>query len=134
MTKGIIYYTDNCLNERFAQGFRNRLVKAAPDIPIVSVSRKPINFGHNICVGEIGRSLHIMWKEVLTALMYSKADIIYVIEHDVLYNVSHFEFEPEDENCFYYNENVWLVRPEMAGYCGNQIFAFHSVFVIDQFY
>lgn len=110
MTKGIIYYTDNSLDEEFAGLFRQRLINAAPDIPIVSVSQKPIDFGKNICIGEIGRSLITMWKQVLTALLYSKADIIYVIEHDVLYNSSHFDFTPKDDNCFYYNDNIWLVR------------------------
>ncbi len=65
LTKGIIYYTDNSLDEEFAKLFRQRLVNAAPGIPIVSVSQKPIDFGHNICVGEIGRSLHMMWKQIL---------------------------------------------------------------------
>ena len=110
MTKGIIYYTDNSLDEKFAKGFRQRLVNAALDIPIVSVSQKPIDFGHNICVGEMGRSLCMMWKEMLTALIYSQADVVYIAEHDVLYDSSHFKFEPEDDNCFYYNRNVWLVR------------------------
>ena len=109
MTKGIIYYTDNSLNEQFAQGFRDRLIHAAPDIPIVSVSQKPIDFGHNICIGKLERSLYSMWKQVLTALIYSKADIIYVTEHDVLYNSSHFDFIPKDNNCFYYNKNMWYV-------------------------
>ena len=110
MTKGIIYYTDNSLNEKFAGRFRQRLINAAPDIPIVSVSQKPIDFGHNICVKGIGRSYYNLWKQVLTASMYSKADVVYIAEHDVLYDSSYFEFEPEDNNCFYYNRNVWFVR------------------------
>ncbi len=110
MNKGIIYYTDNSLDEEFAKLFRQRLVNAAPNIPIVSVSQKPIDLGKNICVGDIGRSLHIMWKEMLTALLYSQADVVYIAEHDVLYDSSYFEFVPEDNNCFYYNKNVWLVR------------------------
>ena len=110
MTKGIIYYTDNSLDEEFAKLFRQRLVNAAPDIPIVSVSQRPIDLGKNICIGEIGKSYYNLWKQVLTALMYSKADVVYIAEHDVLYDSSYFEFEPEDDNCFYYNRNLWFVR------------------------
>ena len=110
MTKGIIYYTDNSLNEEFAKLFRQRLVNAALGIPIVSVSQKPIDLGKNICIGEIGKSYYNLWKQVLTALMYSKADVVYIAEHDVLYDSSYFEFAPEDDNCFYYNRNLWFVR------------------------
>ncbi len=110
MTKGIICCTDNSLDEQFAKGFRQRLKNATPSIPIVSVSQKPIDFGYNICVGEIGRSFCSLWKQVFTALLYSKADIIYVAEHDVLYDSSHFDFVPRDDNCFYYNKNMWYVR------------------------
>ena len=110
VNKGIIYYTDNSLDEEFAKLFRQRILNAAPDIPIISVSQKPIDFGYNICVGEMGRSLTMLWKQLLTALLYSRADVIYIIEHDVLYDSSHFDFVPEDENCFYYNKNMWLVR------------------------
>ncbi len=108
--KGIIYYTDNSLDEQFAAGCRKRLINAAPDIPAVSISQKPVSLGYNICVGNIGRSLPNMWKQILTALLYSRADVIYITEHDVLYNSSHFEFVPKDDNCFYYNRNVWLIR------------------------
>ena len=110
MNRGIIYYTDNSLNEEFAQLFRTRIINAAPGIPIISVSQKPINFGYNICVGNLGRSRQMLWKQLLTALLYSKADIIYITEHDVLYDSSYFDFIPEDENCFYYNRNMWFVR------------------------
>lgn len=110
MTKGIIYYTDNSIDERFAKMIRQRIINAAPSIPIISVSQKPIDFGKNICVGEIGRSLNIMWKQMLTALLYSETETVYITEHDVLYDSSHFEFEPKDDICFYYNRNVWLVR------------------------
>lgn len=110
MNKGIIYYTDNSLDEQFAAVVRQRLINASQGIPIVSVSQKPIPFEYNICVGEIGRSLSNMWKQILTALLYSEVDTVYIAEHDVLYDSSHFEFEPEDNNCFYYNRNIWLVR------------------------
>ena len=93
VTKGIIYYTDNSLDKQFAMMVRHRLQNAAPDIPIVTVSQVPIVCDYNICVGKLGRSLHMMWKEMLTALLYSKADIVYVAEHDVLYDKSHFDFE-----------------------------------------
>jgi hypothetical protein len=110
MQKEIIYFTDNCLDEDFAKLFRKRLVAAADGIPIISVSHKPIDLGKNICVGDIGRSMRSLWRQVLTGVMYSNADVVYIAEHDVLYHESHFDFVPTDENCFYYDNSVWLVR------------------------
>jgi len=36
-----------------------------------------------------------------------KADIVFLVEHDVIYHRSHFDFVPEKEDIYYYNENTW---------------------------
>ena len=53
--KAIIHLTDNSLDEKIATLCRRVLAKEARDIPIISVSQKPIKLGKNICVGKIGR-------------------------------------------------------------------------------
>jgi len=110
MIKNIIYYTDGSLNKDIAELCKKRLLSAANGIPIISVSQEPINLGHNICIGKQPRSLHTMWKQILTGLMYSDADVVYMVEHDVLYHATHFEFEPKENTVFYYNNSIWLVR------------------------
>jgi hypothetical protein len=45
-----MYLTDNTLAEPLASKVREILVKEAQDIPIVSVSQKPISLGQNVCV------------------------------------------------------------------------------------
>ena len=50
----MIYYTANTEDPALENNVRNFLVKQANGIPIVSVSQKPIDFGTNICVGEVG--------------------------------------------------------------------------------
>jgi hypothetical protein len=45
-------------------------------------------------------------------LKASTADVVYLVEHDVLYHPSHFDFIPSDPSNFYYNQNVWQVDAE----------------------
>jgi hypothetical protein len=105
-TQGIIYYTDNKLDPKIMGKCQKQLLKM--NIPIVSCSLLPIEFGKNIVLS-LERGYLTMFKQILTALENSDADIIYFCEHDVLYHSSHFNFIPPNNNQFYYNENVWKV-------------------------
>lgn len=109
MTKGIIYYTDNRLDDRIAMRIRTQLLTIG--LPIVSASLAPINFGHNIVL-PLERGSLTMFKQILAALEAAEEEIIYFCEHDVLYHPSHFFFTPKTRKTFYYNVNVWKVRAE----------------------
>lgn len=106
----IIYYTDNLPSEKFLSIIRAQILRACGDIPIISVSQKPISFGRNIVMPGIGRSNLSIFRQILTGLEASDADIVNFIEHDVIYHPSHFDFVPPDNTAFWYNRNVWKVR------------------------
>ena len=38
------------------------------------------------------------------------AKVIFLTEHDVLYDPAHFEFTPPKKDVFYYNVNTWVVN------------------------
>ena len=46
MTKGIIYYTDNRLDEPIFSAVQREILKAG--LPVVSCSLKPVSFGKNV--------------------------------------------------------------------------------------
>jgi hypothetical protein len=50
-----------------------------------------------------------MFKQIITALEASESDYIFMCEHDVLYDPSHFDFNPTEDK-FYYNTNVWKLK------------------------
>jgi hypothetical protein len=102
--KGIIFYTDNRLDEKIASMCRNQLLKA--ELPITSVSLKPLDFGKNIVL-PLERGYETYFKQIITALKNLDADVVFYCEHDVLYHPSHFEFTPERNDTFYYNLNVF---------------------------
>lgn len=112
-SKGIIFYTDNDLDEKVAKPVRERLIQVYKDtgIPIVSSSLKSMDLGiKNIHFPSLKRGYLTMFKQILSALENIKTDIVFFCEHDVLYSNSHFDFTPTDKETFYYNENVWFLR------------------------
>lgn len=108
-SKGLIYYTDNQLDEKIATACQKQLTKCVKEKYIVSASLKPMKFGKNIHL-PLERGYLTMFKQQVAALEASTADIIFFCEHDVLYHPSHFEFFPPTKDVFYYNTNVWRVR------------------------
>lgn len=112
-SKGVIFYTDNLLDEKIAKKVRDNLknIMAASGTRIVSASLKPLDFGDNFVL-PLERGPLTMFKQILKALEELKTDIVYFCEHDVLYHPSHFDFIPPRHDTFYYNINVWKVRLE----------------------
>ena len=113
VTKGIIYYTDNRLDEKIMKKCQEQLLKVG--LPIISVSLKPIDFGQNYVV-EGERGYLTVTKQIIKALEKSKTDIVFFCEHDVLYHPSHFDFTPTKKDIYYYNTNSWMLRAE-DGHC-----------------
>ena len=109
--KGIIYYTDNRIEEPILSLVQQKILKSG--LPIVSCSLKPINFGKNIVL-DLKPGPVTMVRQILAALEASENEYVFFCEHDLLYHPSHFEFTPPDKNIFYYNTNVWRWDYESA--------------------
>lgn len=101
-SRGIIFYTDNEIFEPIKSTVM-RLIGEA-DLPIVSCSLKPLDFGKNIVLNE-KRGYIAMIKQIITALENLDTRYVFFCEHDVLYNDSHFQFVPSRDDIFYYNRN-----------------------------
>lgn len=106
LTAGIIYYTDNRLDPAIMQACQRQLERAC--LPVVSVSLAPLSFGKNIHL-DLERGYLAMFKQILAGLEAIDTDIVFLVEHDVLYHPSHFQFIPPERDLFFYNENVWKV-------------------------
>lgn len=104
MIKGIIYYTDNLLEDPIYSLVQEYLMDSG--LEITSASLKPMEFGNNEVVrGK--RGYPTMVRQIISCLERSIADNVFFCEHDVLYHPSHFDFTPSHNDIFYYNENVW---------------------------
>ena len=95
------------MNSFSSDAIRDQLLKSIGDTPLISVSQKPIDFGENICVGNIGRSQINIYKQVLIGAREARTKYIALCEDDCLYSPSHFtSFRPADDE-FAYNFNRW---------------------------
>jgi len=105
----IIYYTGNTEKESFESKVRDNILSKCGDIPIISVSQKPIDFGTNICVGEMEKSYKNAFKQVLIGCEAATTPFVVMCESDCLYPDGYFEFEPTDSSVVYTYDNVWLM-------------------------
>ncbi len=106
MKKTIVYYTDSRLEAALFNKVIEIMRAAAGDIPIISVSQKPMPLGTNICVGHQQRTYLNLYRQVKLGLEKVPDDhIVYLVEHDVFYHPSHFEFEPPQKDAIYFNLN-----------------------------
>lgn len=97
----IIYYTANREDKRFEQVIREQIIRASGGLPIISVSQKPINFGTNICVGDVGVSNQNAHRQFQIGCEAAKTEFVHAAESDALYPPEYFQFIPDDLNSAY---------------------------------
>lgn len=108
----LLYYTANVVDVNLGQKVLDQLCYACPDTPIISVSQRAMEIGQNICVGDIGRSLHNIYKQVLIGAREVKTKYVALVEDDCLYVPEHFQHRPSNDNVFAYNLNRWLLHAD----------------------
>lgn len=104
----IVYYTSNREDEGFEKRIQDNILSVT-DLPIISVSHKPIDFGENICVGNVGTSGFNMFRQVQIACEAAKTKYVISTESDCLYPPDYFKFTPKRDNVFYRNQNCYLM-------------------------
>jgi hypothetical protein len=113
MNKTIIYYSSNREDERFEQKIIDNLKKQAGDIPIISVTQKPVDLGENIYVGDVGFSYLNEWRQILIGAKKATTEYIIFAESDFLYPPDYFKLEPKED--LYRYDNIWIVFPIKYG-------------------
>jgi hypothetical protein len=109
----IVYYTSNRENPEFEQKIIDNLKEQAGDIPIISVSQKPMNLGKNICVGDVGFSYLNEWRQILIGAKEAKTPYIIFAESDFLYPSEYFKLDPVED--MYVYDNIWIVMNPKYG-------------------
>lgn len=107
-TAGVLYYSDCRPDQRILTACQRQLQRAAGDRPILSVTLEPVAFGQNVVVPR-ERGYLTMALQILIGLELLDTDVVFHAEHDLLYHPSHFDFEPEDRQTYYYNQHTWKV-------------------------
>jgi len=104
----VLYCTSNREDEVFEQKIKNKLLDGIGDKPLLSVSQKPIVFGHNICVGDVGASYRNLYLQLRIGALAATTDYIQIVESDQLYPPGYFEIEPRHE--LYMYKSLYVLR------------------------
>lgn len=120
----VIYITSNHIKESFAIHVRNFILHAVGnDTPIISITKKPIDFGENIVT--TGERSHVgIYKDTLLGVKHAKTKYVAIAEDDVLYSPEHFKKRPSRSNVFAYNIACWSIYtwsdPPIYSYSGRR--------------
>lgn len=90
----VIYYTSNREPEGFEQKIKDKLLENIGALPLISVSQKPINFGKNICVGDVGASNQNSHRQLQIGAMAATTPFVHIAEADTLYPKEYFQYLP----------------------------------------
>lgn len=103
MNLTIIMITANRVPKRWAQFHKEKLIEAAGASPIITISRKPLDWGINLPDTE-PYGISNIYFQMLCGAKQAATDYIAVAEDDTLYPREHFEFRPPSDT-FAYNMN-----------------------------
>jgi len=97
----VIYYTSNREKPEFEGRIQQSLLDTIGDLPLISVSQKPIDFGENVCVGDIGVSSENAWRQFQIGAKQAKTKYVCCAESDSLYTKEYFNFRPQKSDVVY---------------------------------
>jgi hypothetical protein len=106
----VIYYTSDYEKPSFEKKIQRALLDATGGLPLISVSQKPISFGRNICVGEVGRSSLNAFRQFQIGVSAAETKYVCSAEADFLYPKERFEFIPSREDVFYCMNPVYMLK------------------------
>lgn len=99
--KTVVYYTSNREDPVFEERIQQNLYDNIKGVPLISVSQKPIDFGKNICVGDVGTSNLNVFRQIQIGVRTAETKFICLAEADYLHPKEYFEYEPEVDDIFY---------------------------------
>jgi hypothetical protein len=105
----VIYYTSNQELPRFERRIQKTLLRLIGKLPLISVSQKPMKFGYNICVGDVGVSSQNAYRQLLIGAAHAKTKYICTAEADHLYPREYFRFRPRRENVAYIADPLYVL-------------------------
>jgi len=101
----VLYLTLNRMPEKWVKFHMDTLIKATVDCEVISISKEPVDLGHNILDTD-EPSYSNIYRQMLRGAELSTTKYVAMAEDDVLYSKEHFKFRPADD-CVAYNRSRW---------------------------
>ena len=109
MGKTILYYTSNSEEKSFEEKIKAKLLSACGNIPIISVSHKPIKLGKNIAIGVHKPTNVLLYYQLLLGCKQATTPFVISAESDFLYCPDYFSFTPPSPNKIYRYNHIRLL-------------------------
>ena len=103
----VIYYTSSI--EAIEGKAIEQLLKVCGDLPIVSVSHKPLSLGTNVCVGDQHPCDMNIYRQIQIACENATTPFVINAEADCLYPPDYFKFRPDNSVPLYRYSNVFIL-------------------------
>lgn len=118
----------------FEKRITDDLLSKAGDIPIVSVTQKPMDLGKNIVIGDVGASGFNMFRQVLIACKEAKTKFVLSAEADCVYPPDYFTWTPERDDICYRDKNLYVMGQHRKYFFYKPWGATHAQIVGREFY
>lgn len=105
----VIYYSSNREDPAFEGRIRQHHLSVMGDLPVISVTQKPIDFGHNICVGDVGVSGQNALRQYQIGCELATTKCVCAAESDMLYPADYFAYRPPTDYGLHCAMPVYLV-------------------------
>lgn len=109
MRGAVVYISSN----REEYGFENKIIldmlSKKGDLPIFSVTQKPMDLGTNRCVGDVGTSGFNFCRQLQMVTELAKVDYVVSCEADCLYPPDYYTFVPPRLDTVYRNANNYVI-------------------------
>ncbi len=106
----VIYYSSNREKPEFERMICDKILERIGDTPLISISHKPMDFGHNIVVGNVGLSDYNIYRQMQMGCMVAKTKFVCTAEADCLYPpTGYFDFQPPDNKIAYHYTNLYIL-------------------------
>lgn len=109
MKGAIVYISSNREKKEFEERIVNDMISKKGDLPVYSVTQKPMDFEFNMCVGDVGTSGFNFCRQLQLAVGMSTADYVISCESDCLYSPDYFKFVPPKLDRVYRNTNNFVL-------------------------
>jgi len=106
----VIYYSSNREKPEFEQKICGGILSVIGNTPLISVTHKPLNFGNNIVVGDVGVSDYNIYQQMRIACREAKTKYVCTTEADCLYPpTGYFDFQPPKDWTAGHYTNVYIL-------------------------
>jgi len=109
MKGAIIYISSNREKPEFENKINLDMLSKKGELPIFSVTQKPMYLGNNRCVGDVGASGFNFCRQLQMVIEAANVDYVISCEADCLYSPDYFKFVPPKLDAVYRNTNNYVI-------------------------